>query len=309
VFGLENSFRRGHPFFVALLVAIAALLQARGLASIVAAHIEGGSSAHAAPPGKLPPAASRPTTRAERSATAILTRNAFDSVTGPLEGRPPPMAAGDDAGETGETGPCSQGEVRVITEADDPAFSFATVVFNAKSRLVRLGDDVEGKRLERIDWDRIWLSSGGASCWLRLGGPGLAAGGVAKSTTTDVDTGAARTPAAPAPSVGSLAAGVTRVGENSFALEGKATEEMRNLQGAMMKGARVVAGQGVRITRATNLTTLGFARNDLVKTVNGFDMTDPDQAVEAYGKMKTARKVQVRIERGGKEMTLDYELR
>lgn len=307
MFGLENSIRRGHPFVVALLVAIAASLQARGLAAIVAAHLGAGASTEAAPSRPPASATSAPPSRAERSASAILKRNAFDSVTGPLEGRPPPKAT-EEAQEKGETGPCSQGEVRVITEADDPAFSFATVVYNARSRLVRLGDDVEGKRLERIEWDRIWLSSGGASCWLRLGGPGLAAGGSPKPAA-DADTGAAKPQAAAASAPVNLAAGVTRVGENSFALEGKATEEMRNLQGAMMKGARVVAGQGVRITRATNLSMLGFERNDLVKTVNGFDMTDPDQAVEAYGKMKTARKVQVRIERGGKEMTLDYELR
>lgn len=309
MFGLENSFRRGHPFIVASLVAIAALLQARGVASIVAAHLGASSSEDAAPRAASSPTSKATTSRAERSASAILKRNAFDSVTGPLEGRPPPSATGDEPQEKGETGPCSQGEVRVITEAGDPAFSFATVVFNAKSRLVRLGDDVEGKRLERIEWDRIWLSSGGASCWLRLGGPGLAAGGAPKTEVADADTGAAKRPTASTAATPNLAAGVTRVGENSYALEGKATEEMRNLQGAMMKGARVVAGQGVRITRATNLSMLGFERNDLVKTVNGFDMTDPDQAVEAYGKMKTARKVQVRIERGGKEMTLDYELR
>lgn len=307
MFGLENSFRRGHPFFVALLVAIAALLQARGVASIVAAHLGAGGSTDAATARAPASASSEAPSRAERSASAILKRNAFDSVTGPLEGKPPPKDA-EEVQEKGETGPCSQGEVRVITEADDPAFSFATVVYNARSRLVRVGDDVEGKRLERIEWDRIWLSSGGASCWLRLGGPGLAAGGAPKPAA-DAATGAAKPPAAAPVAPANLAAGVTRVGENSFALEGKATEEMRNLQGAMMKGARVVAGQGVRITRATNLSMLGFERNDLVKTVNGFDMTDPDQAVEAYGKMKTARKVQVRIERGGKELTLDYELR
>jgi general secretion pathway protein C len=106
-----------------------------------------------------------------------------------------------------------------------------------------------------------------------------------------------------------VGAGVTRVGENSFVLEGKAAEEMRGLQGAMMKGGRVVPGQGVRITRATNLAGLGLERNDIIRSVNGMDMTDPDQAIEAYGKLKTARRVQVRVDRGGTEVTLDYEIR
>jgi general secretion pathway protein C len=50
-------------------------------------------------------------------------------------------------------------------------------------------------------------------------------------------------------------------------------------------------------------------KGDLVKTINGYDMTNPDKAIEAYGKLKTARKVSVVLERDGAPLTLDYNLK
>ena len=48
---------------------------------------------------------------------------------------------------------------------------------------------------------------------------------------------------------------------------------------------------------------------DLIKAINGLDMSTPDKALEAYTKLKTASHLSVRLERRGEDLTLDYQIR
>jgi general secretion pathway protein C len=130
--------------------------------------------------------------------------------------------------------------------------------------------------------------------------------------------GAAPSGRAPAKPATSAAAGspssadITKVSETEYTIERGSAEKMTQMQQAFMKAARVVEGQGIRLQRSaqtTILNDLGMKKGDLVKTINGYDMTNPDKAIEAYGKLKTARKVSVVLERDGQPLTLDYNLK
>lgn len=54
---------------------------------------------------------------------------------------------------------------------------------------------------------------------------------------------------------------------------------------------------------------IGMQNADLIKTINGLDMSTPDKALEAYTKLKSASHLTVTVERGGQNVTLDYQIR
>ena len=89
-------------------------------------------------------------------------------------------------------------------------------------------------------------------------------------------------------------------------------------QADLMRQARVVPEQengrtvGIRmfgIRSDTLLGTLGMENGDRLQTINGFDMSSPEKALEAYARLRTADKLTVQVNRGGKNMNLDYNIK
>jgi general secretion pathway protein C len=304
---IDGTAKRYYPAILCGLLGTIALLQGAGISSLVAEQLPAGAPS-AAVVSKGTHVARPP----DKSAQPILARNAFDSETGPLTGLPPkplpppvPTAPPSDA----ELPRCAAASVVGITESDDPAFSFALIRTSGSAKMRRIGDDIDGKKLELIGWDRVVLSSTGSRCQLRmLDDQGPKASGVSPPNDT------ARSPAKPATSAaaGPSSADITKVSETEYTIEKGSAEKMTQMQQAFMKAARVVEGQGIRLQRSaqtTILNDLGMKKGDLVKTINGYDMTNPDKAIEAYGKLKTSKKVQVVLERDGAPLTLDYNLK
>ena len=54
---------------------------------------------------------------------------------------------------------------------------------------------------------------------------------------------------------------------------------------------------------------IGLQNADLIKAINGLDMSTPDRALEAYTKLKSASHLTVQVERRGENVTLDYQIR
>lgn len=54
---------------------------------------------------------------------------------------------------------------------------------------------------------------------------------------------------------------------------------------------------------------LGLQNADLVKAINGLDMSTPDKAFEAYTKLKSATHLTLNVERRGENVTYDYQIR
>jgi general secretion pathway protein C len=48
---------------------------------------------------------------------------------------------------------------------------------------------------------------------------------------------------------------------------------------------------------------------DRLQTINGFEMASPEKALEAYARLRTADKLTISLNRGGKAMNLDYDIR
>jgi general secretion pathway protein C len=111
--------------------------------------------------------------------------------------------------------------------------------------------------------------------------------------------------------------GVTRLGKNDFwvapAFVDRVLEEQAELMTCARSAPEVENGRvvGVRlfaVTPGSLLAQLGFEGGDRIETVNGWDITSPEKALEAYARLRSADSLTVGIERGGRKLSLHYHL-
>ncbi len=54
---------------------------------------------------------------------------------------------------------------------------------------------------------------------------------------------------------------------------------------------------------------IGFENGDTIRTINGFELTHPDKALEAYTRLRNASQLSVGLLRRGQPLTLEYTIR
>ncbi len=187
--GFDAILKRYFAAAICLLLGVAAYLQASGMGQLVASSVGLDPSAvPIAPVGPRHAAAAPAASDHTTTAAAILTRNPFDSVTGPLDGKtidlPAPTMKDDSSRDPYDDPACDTAKVLMIVASDDPQWSFAALSGpGGKSVLRRQGDDVSGQiigdlRTEerrksdpRNLYDRVWLTSAnGSRCQMEVGG-------------------------------------------------------------------------------------------------------------------------------------------
>ncbi|AUX38477.1 MULTISPECIES: type II secretion system protein GspC [Sorangium] len=323
--GIDAILKRYFPWVLGALIALAAYFQASGMGQLVASSVA--IDAPPAPAGPPPRPTSFGSTASADHAThagPILSRNPFDSVTGPLDGKPveipsvqPEMSNKDPY----EDPSCDGARVLLITQADDPAWSFAAMSgSDGKAILRRQGDEISGQTVYYVGWDRVWLTSGSSRCQAIVGGSKAVA-----------RTAAAPTPVTPAPTSTSkstarggkkvppeIASKIQRVSETEFNVERSAVDQILENQGELMRSARIVPEKegdkvvGIRlfgIRPDSLLGTLGLENGDRLSSINGFEMSDPQKALEAYARLRTADRLTVSINRKGKPMNIDFNIK
>ena len=312
--GIDTIAKRYFPAIVCLLLLVVAYFQARGVTALVAGELPPPSSS-AKRTVRLPAAALGMTAKAA-NAGPILARNAFDSVTGPLDGvklpAPAPVTESGPKDPTDDP-PCASGSVVLIADSVDPAWSFAVIRGSGNTpKMRRIGDDVDGQLVKAIAWDRVWLASGGNRCQLQM------LSGKKQDPNAKPPPMEDKSKKAPPPPAGDkepettdLAGDVRKVSDTEFIVAHNASDKIATLQKDLMKHARLVPGKGIRLSRApvtSALGQLGMTTGDIIKTINGFDMMDPDKAIEGYTRLKTASEVSVGLERNGAPMTINIKM-
>ena len=319
---LDQILRRYFWAVVGLLVVIVAFLHAQALTQIIGfarLGLDEAQLAAAPPPSRAAPGSSG--VGRTMSADAILSRNPFDHVTGALNKVIVPdevAAVAPDLSDPFHAPPCEGLKVLVIAASTDPDWSFAALVTgsgaDAKSMLRRRGGDVNGKTVQFISWDRVWLASGSSLCQLEMFKP-----------PTPKELAAAPAPSASAPAKEGpgavdpdIAKGVRRVSATEFDVDRGVVDKILENQAELMRQARIVPEQengkmvGIRLFGVrpdTLLGVLGMSNGDRLQTINGFDMTSPEKALEAYARLRTADHLTVQVNRGGQNMNLDYNIK
>lgn len=329
--GIDAYAKRYHTVIVGGLLLAVAYFQGSGIGSLISEQLHAPlapGSASADPEEALEKLKKRPVSVSKNGAD-ILSRNPFDSVTGPLgtkvsshpSSTPKAERSAPTASGNGLPPKCSSGEVSLITGANDPAYSFAVIKTGNESKLRRVGDEIDGKKVESIHGESVVLaSSAGERCRLTMHEDAEAVGGASKTGRSPTSPGSSLTSSTSGPDEGASTRttvtkgpmpGLRRVSDTEYVIEENAEQKLTQMRKAFTTSAKVVDGQGLRLYRAAQTTILGhlgLKKGDIVKTVNGFDMSSLDQSTEAYDKLTSAKNVQMVVEREGKPVTIDVKV-
>lgn len=320
--GLDALAKRYSTVVVCLMLAVAAYFQASGLGQLVGALLVPAAMVSGVPSGLARARASARDPDRDTSATAILERNPFDSVTGPLTARTGNLPAGGDVAPGADPyrdPPCGVVRAVLIAASDDPEWSFAALTGpDGKTVLRRRGEEFFGGKVNFIGdlrpqdrsesgvWDRVWLTApNGTRCQLQLGAKPPQGKGP---------------PPPPPPSGGppsEIMSKIRQTGAHSFDVDRSAVDALLANPAELMKtrvvpdkeGDRVVGIKLFGIKQGSLLGSLGIENGDRLSSINGFEMNDPQTMMEAYGKLLHADHLAVNVVRGGQPVSFDFNIK
>jgi general secretion pathway protein C len=116
----------------------------------------------------------------------------------------------------------------------------------------------------------------------------------------------------------SLDSGIKKIDDTNFEIERSLVDKVLANPMAVAKGARVVPAvkngkaNGFKlyaIRPSSVYSKLGFSNGDTIHSINGFELTSADKALEVYTKLKEANSLQVEVTRRGKPVTLNYGIK
>ncbi len=287
-----------------------------------------GKRAAVAPaPPTATPAASEVALYGERAAVSAPGRASASASTAP---QPPPVegtpavalpAAGVRAipGPPSPSGPassCGGLFVRLITRADDQKFSFASIAkgYTQPAKIVHVGESVGGFRVTGIEWDRVWVQSGGTRCAV-----GMHFG--ARDAAEEANEGITAEEYARLPWVlpQSIVSGLSKRAEMEFELDDQTIADL------YARGADVFAGLRIQVVEAkadapgglslheirldSLLERLGIEPGDLLVSIDDQPTSSVDDVVAALDAARDAESLTVRWMRDGEPFTLKLRAR
>lgn len=307
-------------FWVVNLALLAALawLAAKAANNYVAGRIAALPTGIAAPEEVKATAADR--RRAEEWAQAVIDRNLFNSdPPEPVAAEPEPEAEPTEEVDLSKLpgpppAPCEKSESDIgllaTMEAEPVEWSMAAVSTGDGDRVVRIGQTIGEHEVMAIYRQRLVLSSGGRFGCVDLDDPKK------KSSRRP-----SRRPVASRSKGGSdsdVKDGVKKVGKNRYEIDrGMLNEQLEDL-GKLSRQARVIPHyrdgkpQGFKIVgvRPGSLYShIGIRSGDVLKSVNGEEVTSPTKALELYEQLKNSDNVNLEVERRGRPTNLEYEIK
>lgn len=325
-------------------VALSALFVAAGTSRLLAATmlpLDPGGSGSGAEASRSPSLASA-SSSTRKDPTGILRRNIFDSALGPQDGERVAAGAGaEGAGAEAEgplpevvmddpsrpPSPC-QGSVRLVGSFFWPRWperSFAAITDTAgKVKLYRIGGRIDDREVVSIGSNMVYLRpTGQAMCSIAMFNP--PAGDQPAPAATTVTAQATPTPEPPAPAGGDegsipaaeLDRGITRVSDTQYSITRSLVDRVLANQADLMRQVRIVPQEengrttGVKmygIRRNSLIGRLGLQNGDTLRTINGYDMTSPDSALEAYTRLRTADHLTLSVMRRGQPTNMEYAI-
>jgi general secretion pathway protein C len=109
---------------------------------------------------------------------------------------------------------------------------------------------------------------------------------------------------------------IDAVTDTEYSLDRRLVELLLEDQVRLMRSVRIVpvSTNGRTYPRLFGigpdslLRMLGFQNGDCLETINGFDLSTPERAMEAYARLRTADHLEVRVRRRGQTVTLHYDV-
>jgi len=117
-----------------------------------------------------------------------------------------------------------------------------------------------------------------------------------------------------APAVGEDELEVRKVGENQYVLKRSDLMKLTGNLNALARQARIIPARkenGFKIfsiKRDSLYRKIGIVNGDIIKSINGIELSSPDKALEAYSRLQSASKLSLDIKRRGQNETLEYTI-
>jgi type II secretory pathway component PulC len=111
--------------------------------------------------------------------------------------------------------------------------------------------------------------------------------------------------------------GIRKTGKNKYTIDQSEVDYALSNLDKLSREARVVpnfqdgATNGFKvfsIRRNSALRKMGVKNNDVLTSVNNFDLSNTQKALEIYSKLQTEKSLRLEILRNGEPMTLEYEI-
>ena len=115
-----------------------------------------------------------------------------------------------------------------------------------------------------------------------------------------------------------IASKIQKVSDTEFNVDRSVVDKILENQAELMRSARIVPESkdgkvvGIRmfgIRPDTLLGTLGMQNGDRLESINGFNMSSPEKALEAYARLRTASNLNVKLNRRGNPVSIDYRIK
>lgn len=276
------------------------------------------------------PAATARTSNERADDTDILTRNIFDSEQGSILTEEVEAVVEDETGETQlqdvdpNNLPACAGSVRLVAAVLNtrlPEWSFAAIVGAAgKAMLYRAGQSIDGDMLIAIRSESVVLEQSSRAC--RLGMFGVEEMNPTPRPVIAQAQTEQEAPERPGRDEGNISAadmesGITKINDTNYRVTRDLVNQVLENQAELMRTARVIPHEengrvvGVKlygIRRNSLLGRLGVQNGDMLRTINGFDMSSPDSALEAYARLREADNLTLSVVRRGQPTTIDYNI-
>jgi general secretion pathway protein C len=275
-----------------------------------------------------------------RSAQALIDYNVFDHSTDlhekPLEEQEAEAAAAEAASKVAvldlsdplAAGQCEGVAVSIVTESPDPTWSLAILKAPGEERpsLRRVGDKAGDFEVAYIGFNRVeaspavWLVKETKLCQALLfpKEPPPPAASTAPAVTAAVPTAEPKKGGAPGVPK-EISDKIEKVSANEMNVDRSVVDYVLENQSELLKSARLVPEKGADgkavgirlfgIRPDTLLGTLGLQNGDRIETINGFNLSNPEEALNAYARLRTANKLSVKVTRRGQPTTVDLNIK
>lgn len=213
------------------------------------------------------------------------------------------------------------GELKLLgTFSGKNGFAIIEKKGDPSEKTFRVGDKVfEAGVLKEVSHDSAVISRAGRDFTLSIRKEELP-GPAAK---VPVGTAAAASAARPAAARGAgkeaqvewSSAGVKKTGENAWAVDQKAVLHALDNIGSVLTDARltpVASNDGFLVNEIKPggiFETIGLKDGDVLKRVNGFDVTSPEKAIQVLTGLRGESSIDLDVVRGGQKMNFHYEIR
>lgn len=260
----------------------------------------------------------------EDSASAIYNRNLFNA--NPPSDEPPvvedtdsgvdegPPVAGAPPGEGEECDKSDAPLTLVATMVSQPSDWSMAIVDDGQasdSRLMKESQQVADRTLVAIQRDRIVLANAGRFECVTLGERNV------RGRRPTASNYAPSTKSEPAPSA-DLSKGIEKTGKDTYKIDRAVLDEQLADLGALSRQARVIphykGGKPdgfkiVGVRPGSLFSHIGVRSGDIIKAVSGEEISSPNKALELYERLKDSDNVTVEINRRGRPVTLEYQVK